>query len=103
MKNTLRKNFKLTDSEEAALQKQIAADDDAQEANDDDLAQAKPFSEVFPDLMETIRRGRGRTAVANPRKQISLRLDGDVIDKFKSTGKGWQGRLNDALRKVVGL
>lgn len=103
MKNTMRKNFKLTDSEEAALQKQIAADEDAQEASDVDLAQAKSFSEAFPDLMETIRRGRGRPAVANPRKQISLRLDGDVIDKFKSTGKGWQGRLNDALRKVVGL
>lgn len=103
MNNTLRKNFKLTDSEEAALQKQIAADSDAQEASDADLAQAKPFGEAFPDLMDTIRRGRGRPAVANPRKQISLRLDGDVIEKFKSTGKGWQGRLNDALRKAAGL
>ena len=99
----MRKKFKLTDAEEIALQKQIAADDDAQEASDVDLAQAKPFSETFPDLMEIIRRGRGRPAVANPRKQISLRLDGDIIDKFKSTGKGWQGRLNDAPRKVAGL
>ena len=79
------------------------SDDDAQEASDVDLAQAKPFSEAFPDLMEIIRRGRGRPAVANPRKQISLRLDGDIIDKFKSTGKGWPGRLNDVLRKVAGL
>jgi uncharacterized protein (DUF4415 family) len=103
MKNMMRKRFKLTDKEEAALQKQIASDDDAKEASDVDLARAKPFGEVFPDLMETIRRGRGRPAVANPRKQISLRLDGDVIDKFKSTGKGWQSRLNDALRKAAGL
>ena len=85
------------------IQKQIASDDDAKEASDSDLTQAKPFAEAFPDLMDTIRRGRGRPAVANPRKQISLRLDGDVIDKFKSTGKGWQGRLNDALRKAAGL
>lgn len=103
MKNIMRRNFKLTDAEEAALQKQIAFDDDAKEASDADLTQAKPFAEAFPDLMDTIRRGRGRPAVANPRKQISLRLDGDVIDKFKSTGKGWQGRLNDALRKAAGL
>jgi uncharacterized protein (DUF4415 family) len=103
MKNMTRKKFKLTEKEEIALQKQIAADEDAQEASDVNLAQAKPFADAFPDLMETIRRGRGRPAVANPRKQISLRLDGDVIDKFKSTGKGWQGRLNDALRKAAGL
>ena len=54
-------------------------------------------------MMEAIRRGRGRPAIANPRKQISLRLDGDVIEKFKSTGKGWQGRVNEALRKAAGL
>ena len=53
--------------------------------------------------MEAIRRGRGRPALANLRKQISLRLDGDVIAKFKSTGKGWQGRVNEALRKAAGL
>jgi uncharacterized protein (DUF4415 family) len=53
--------------------------------------------------MEVIRRGRGRPAIANPRKQVSLRLDGDVIEKFKSTGKGWQSRVNDALRKAARL
>jgi uncharacterized protein (DUF4415 family) len=53
--------------------------------------------------MDAIRLGRGRPAIANPRQQISLRLDGDVIEKFKSTGKGWQGRVNEALRKAAGL
>ena len=32
-----------------------------------------------------------------PKKQITLRLDPDVIDAFKATGAGWQGRMNDAL------
>ncbi len=103
MSNITRKKFKITDSEEAAIQAQIASDADAAEASDVELAQAKPFVEVFPDLMESIRRGRGRPAIANPRQQISLRLDGDVIAKFKSTGKGWQGRVNEALRKAAGL
>jgi len=103
MNNATRKKQKLTDSEEAAIQAQIARDPDAPEATDAELAKAKSFAEVFPDLMEGIRRGRGRPAIANPRKQISLRLDGDVIEKFKSTGKGWQSRVNEALRKAAGI
>ncbi|HEX8421635.1 MAG TPA: BrnA antitoxin family protein [Sphingomonas sp.] len=37
------------------------------------------------------------------KRQVTLRLDGDVIDKFREGGAGWQGRLNAALRKAVGL
>jgi uncharacterized protein (DUF4415 family) len=54
-------------------------------------------------LAESIRRSRGRPAVEQPKRQISLRLDPDVIDAFKATGKGWQGRINDVLRKAVKL
>jgi uncharacterized protein (DUF4415 family) len=103
MSNTKRKKREFTDAEETAIQTQIARDPDAGEATDAELALAKPFATAFPDLMEAIRRGRGRPAIANPRKQISLRLDGDVIEKFKSTGKGWQSRVNEALRKAAGL
>ena len=31
---------------------------------------------------------------------ITLRLDPDVLDKFKSTGPGWQSRMNEALRQA---
>lgn len=41
---------------------------------------------------------RGRT-----KRQVTLRLDPDVIDKFRESGPGWQGRMNDALRKAAGL
>lgn len=53
--------------------------------------------------MASIRRARGRPPVAHPRQQVSLRLDPAVIDKFKAGGKGWQGRINEALRKAAGL
>jgi uncharacterized protein (DUF4415 family) len=46
---------------------------------------------------------RGRPKSLAPKKAISLRLDPEVIDKFKADGPGWQGRMNDALRKAVGL
>jgi uncharacterized protein (DUF4415 family) len=38
-----------------------------------------------------------------PKQQITLRLDPDVIDRFKAGGPGWQSRMNAALRKAVGL
>lgn len=63
-----------------------------------DFAEARPFTEVFPDLAESIRRARGRPKIDSPRQQISLRLDPDVIEKFKATGKGWQSRINDVLK-----
>jgi len=42
---------------------------------------------------------RGRPA-GSDKKLISLRLDQDVIEKFKSGGPGWQSRINDALRRA---
>jgi uncharacterized protein (DUF4415 family) len=46
-----------------------------------------------------IRRGRGRPPVEAPKKLVSLRLDQDVIDRFRAGGPGWQSRINAALRK----
>ena len=46
---------------------------------------------------------RGRPLADAPKKAISLRLDADVLEKFKADGPGWQGRMNEALRKAAGL
>jgi uncharacterized protein (DUF4415 family) len=49
-----------------------------------------------------IRRGRGRPPLEAPKKLVPLRLDQDVIDRFRATGPGWQSRVNAALRKHLG-
>jgi len=50
-------------------------------------------------LAERRERLRRRGAQATPtKKQVTLRLDPDVIDKFRATGPGWQARINDALK-----
>lgn len=90
----------LTDEEEAEIQAMIASDPDNPELTDEQLAQMKPFSEVFPDLYESIKRARGRPPVEKPLQQISIRLDPDVIAKFKATGKGWQSRINEILKQA---
>ena len=46
-----------------------------------------------------VRRGRPRSAA--PKRQVTLRLDPDVVDKFKAGGAGWQSRINAALRSAV--
>jgi len=35
------------------------------------------------------------------KKPVTLRLDRDVLDWFKSTGKGYQTRINAILRSYV--
>lgn len=46
----------------------------------------------------------GRPPIGDaPKKQVTLRLDADLIAHFRATGKGWQSRINAALRKVAGF
>jgi len=40
---------------------------------------------------------------AATKAQVTLRLDPDVIAKFREGGPGWQSRMNAALRKAAGL
>jgi uncharacterized protein (DUF4415 family) len=89
MNNSNRKVRPLTDEEEARIQKGISEDPDNPEWTEENFRNARPFAEAFPELAESIRRSRGRPAVEQPKRQISLRLDPDVIDAFKATGKGW--------------
>ncbi len=42
----------------------------------------------------------GRPRLEKPKAQITLRLDQDVIAKFRAGGPGWQSRINEALRKA---
>lgn len=48
-----------------------------------------------------IKRGRGKQK-APVKVQLTIRLDPDVVEFFKSQGEGWQSRINDALREIVG-
>ena len=36
-----------------------------------------------------------------PKKQVTLRLDPDILEFFRSQGKGYQSRINAVLRKYV--
>jgi uncharacterized protein (DUF4415 family) len=66
-----------------------------------DFAKAKRFDEAFPELAATIRR-RGKQK-APTKRPVSLRLDADVVDAYRSAGPHWQSRINRDLRKALKL
>ena len=91
----------LTDEEEAEIQRMIAEDPDDYEATDEELAQARPFAEVFPDLAESIRRGRGRPPKADAKQAVTLRLDPETVERCKAQGPAWRARMGEALRRAA--
>jgi uncharacterized protein (DUF4415 family) len=40
-------------------------------------------------------------SIPNAKELISLRIDRDVLERFRESGPGWQDRINEALRKIA--
>ena len=72
-----------TDSEDAQITAAALTDPDNLPLTDAELSQFK--------------RMRGRPLGSGTKKQVTLRLDAQILEKFKATGSGWQTRINDAL------
>ena len=59
--------------------------------------------EDSPDTTLAIReaitqRRAGRPAGSGNKEQVAIRFDKDVLEAFRATGRGWQTRMNDALK-----
>lgn len=91
-----RDRLRISDARRRALKslKGMSHEEDAAITAD---AQADPDN---PPADELIRR-KGRPPLANPKVQINIRLDADVVDHFRAEGAGWQSRINAALRTVL--
>lgn len=44
---------------------------------------------------------RGRPKKKDKKVSLHLRVDKDIADKFRATGKGWQTRLNAVLHNAI--
>lgn len=42
---------------------------------------------------------RGRPSAGSQKQLLTVRYDADIVAAFKATGRGWQTRMNDALRE----
>lgn len=74
---------------------------DIPELTDEDFARMRPAREVFLDL-DKFPKPKGRGPQKVPTKiQTTIRLDRDVVEHFRSSGRGWQGRINETLKRAV--
>ncbi len=53
---------------------------------------------AFPNTLKRL----GRPPLPTPKKAVKLRLDFDVLERWRASGPGWQTRMNDALRRALG-
>ena len=60
----------------------------------------KDLPELTDDMLKrsVVNKG-GRPKSENPRQLISLRLPPEVIERWRSTGPGWQTRMAERLAK----
>ena len=74
------------------------------EWTEEDFRTARPLLEVLPkETVEAIRRYQGQRGPqkAPTKELISLRVDRDVVDAYRASGRGWQTRANEALRAFL--
>jgi len=113
-----------TDEEDAAITAAALSDPDCPPMTDAQLARMRPAREVLPPALfaaltdkskpatftlvtdEEDRRRQaakrmGRPPVANPKEQINIRLSQRVLAAFRSTGRGWQTRIDNLLLEAV--
>ncbi len=86
-----------TEEEDAEINAGIASDPDAFEWTDDNFKNAIPFS-ALPETMQVTLKGRGKQK-AETKVSTTVRFDAEVLSAFKATGRGWQTRMNDALKE----
>ena len=87
----------MADEEDKSVTEAALADPDARPLDEERLARMRPASAA--DVADIKRRLRGRPRVQSSKRLVSLRLDPDVVARFRATGPGWQSRINEVLRE----
>ena len=62
---------------------------------------AQPLTPKQLKSMVPMRALRGRPKSASPKQLVSVRYSPEVLAYFKSTGEGWQSRMDGVLRDYV--
>lgn len=79
-----------TVAEDRAITAAAKSDPDAQPLTPKQLAAMVPMRAL-----------RGRPKSANAKQLVSVRYSPEVLEYFKSTGEGWQSRMDGVLRVYV--
>jgi uncharacterized protein (DUF4415 family) len=72
-----------------------------------DFARARPAAEVLREqfsaeaVAHLLKPRRGRPPKLAPKRAINIRLSPEVLEYFRSTGSGWQTRVDLVLKKHI--
>src|ERR1700679_313712 len=77
---------------------------EVRELTSEDIRAMRPMAEVLPhELVKIIlnrKRGERGPQKTPTKQQVTLRLDRDVVERFRSTGSRLQRRINEVRRKA---
>ena len=70
------------------------------------IARACPDSEELPQIFgaqaaQKMLKRHGRPRATHPKERINIRLSHEVVTHFKSSGDGWQTRIDSVLKDWV--
>jgi uncharacterized protein (DUF4415 family) len=104
LKRMARKKKGFAEDGVAFDHEKVVIDDDNPEWTEQRVATARPANELPPEILayfpKTLAKLRG--AQKAPKKvPVSLRLSPEVLEHFRSTGKGWQSRIDEALKAEI--
>lgn len=75
----------------------VIFDEENPEWTAEDFAKSRPISD-FPELAAAFANAKGGRPRGSNKEQVALRIDKDVLARFRATGPGWQTRINAILR-----
>lgn len=61
------------------------------------LSRMKPVRKLHPNMPSRVRGPQKKPT----KKQLTIRLNQDVVEYFESQGKGWQTKVNEVLADYV--
>lgn len=87
-----------------SVQDFVVDDEDTPELTAERAARLRPARDVLPEyVLAQFKRSPGRPRSPSTKKQVTLRLDAEILDYFRAGGSGWQSRINRALRQAAGF
>ncbi len=76
-------------------------DEDNPELTEEHFARARPFKEGFPEQYKAWKKQRGRPPAETPKVHIGFRLDAQVVEGIRATGRGYNARVEKVLRDAL--
>src|SRR5215210_4759582 len=91
----------ISAKDDAAVRMAAKSDAENPEWTAKDFRRSRWLADSKPEFAEAAAQLRGRPKLKRPKVQVTLRLDADVLDSFRSEGRGWQSRINDVLSRAA--